>query len=226
MQTQLFGASPPATDPSLGAIGAAIDAGGATSDLFTKLLVAQIKNQNPLEPSDPGQFVNQLTQLSQMESLQALKKQSAASTAAVEAMQVLALGAQVGSVVTAISDRVVLDGDKVAASFTLKNAAANTSVVLTGPDQVAHRIELGARAPGEVNFTIDPAALGLAKGRHALRVETDTQEAVDVGVRGVLSRVKLSGAGGVVLQVGHLGEVAASAVTQFNGRPVSSVTPL
>jgi len=39
----------------------------ATKDMFTKLLVAQIRNQDPLSPTDPSQFVNQLTQLSQTE---------------------------------------------------------------------------------------------------------------------------------------------------------------
>ncbi|RZI59199.1 MAG: hypothetical protein EOP37_12495, partial [Rubrivivax sp.] len=44
----------------------------ATSSLFTTLLVAQIKNQDPLSPQDPSQFVSQLTQLSQVESMQKL----------------------------------------------------------------------------------------------------------------------------------------------------------
>jgi flagellar basal-body rod modification protein FlgD len=158
-----------------------------------------------------------------MESLQSLTQQTAASTSAMESMQVLALGAQVGSTVTAVSDHVVLDTDKVAATFTLKNAATTTSVVLTGSDKVEHRIELGTRAPGEVNFSIDPAALGLAKGTYALRVETDIKEVPAVGVSGVLGSVKLSATGGIVLNVSHLGEVAPSAVTQFNGRPSSSI---
>ena len=47
-------------------------ANGTPSELFTTLLVAQIRNQNPLEPTDPSEFVGQLTQLSQMEALQKL----------------------------------------------------------------------------------------------------------------------------------------------------------
>lgn len=34
---------------------------------FLKLLVAQIKNQNPLNPTDGVQFLTQLTQFSQLE---------------------------------------------------------------------------------------------------------------------------------------------------------------
>ena len=40
-----------------GGINSAIGANGEISNLFTTLLVAQIKNQNPLEPTDPAEFV-------------------------------------------------------------------------------------------------------------------------------------------------------------------------
>ena len=33
-----------------------------TSDMFMQLLVTQLKNQSPLDPVDPNQFVNQLVQ--------------------------------------------------------------------------------------------------------------------------------------------------------------------
>ena len=39
----------------------------ANSDTFLKLLVAQIQNQDPLNPSDSMQFVSQLAQFSQLE---------------------------------------------------------------------------------------------------------------------------------------------------------------
>ncbi len=39
----------------------------ANKDVFLKLLVAQVQNQNPLNPSDPVQFLSQLTQFSNLE---------------------------------------------------------------------------------------------------------------------------------------------------------------
>jgi flagellar basal-body rod modification protein FlgD len=41
--------------------------GMANTDTFLKLLVAQIQNQDPLNPSDSMQFVSQLAQFSQLE---------------------------------------------------------------------------------------------------------------------------------------------------------------
>ncbi|MBZ5575927.1 MAG: hypothetical protein LAP40_05140 [Acidobacteriia bacterium] len=51
------GASPAATVP----------AAAADKNMFLKLLVAQIRNQDPLNPSDPMQFVTQLAQFTQLE---------------------------------------------------------------------------------------------------------------------------------------------------------------
>jgi flagellar basal-body rod modification protein FlgD len=39
----------------------------ATKDMFLKLLVAQIKNQDPLNPADGTQFLTQLAQFQQVE---------------------------------------------------------------------------------------------------------------------------------------------------------------
>jgi flagellar basal-body rod modification protein FlgD len=41
---------------------------------FLQLLVAQIKNQNPLNPTDSMQFVTQLAQFSQLEQMLAVRK--------------------------------------------------------------------------------------------------------------------------------------------------------
>lgn len=38
-----------------------------TEQMFLQLLVAQMKNQDPTNPSDPTQFVTQLAQFSQLE---------------------------------------------------------------------------------------------------------------------------------------------------------------
>ena len=58
--------------------------GLANENTFLQLLVAQIKNQDPLQPADSIQFLSQLAQFSQLEQLigirQELKTQAAADT--------------------------------------------------------------------------------------------------------------------------------------------------
>ncbi len=48
--------------------------GGLGSDAFLKLLVAQLKYQNPMNPSDGTDMLNQTAQFTQVETLQSLAK--------------------------------------------------------------------------------------------------------------------------------------------------------
>lgn len=191
--------------------------GGDPSDLFTKLLVAQIKNQDPLEPSDPTQFVGQLTQLSQMESLQKLTSQNAGAAAALQELQVMALGSQVGSQVAVASDHVVFDGQPVQVGFTLQNASTDVALVLTGADGQERRIALGTRSAGAAEFTIDPAALGFAGGAYGIRVDTGSKENPSVEVAGRLNSIRLAPGGDTVINVSGVGQTVPAKITQFNG---------
>jgi flagellar basal-body rod modification protein FlgD len=190
----------------------------ATSDMFTKLLVAQIKNQDPLEPTDPSQFVNQLTQLSQTESLQSLSSQSATNATLLQSIQALALGAQVGSSVSVATDHVSLDGKTaVDGHFTLAGATSQTTLVLTDVAGQEHKFDMGRQASGDVAFAIDPAALGLPPGTYGVRVDTDTHEAPAIQVDGRLNGVHVAAGGGVSLSVAGIGDTDLSSVTAFNG---------
>jgi len=212
MQTTLLGAGAVA-NPTSGA--------SATSDMFTKLLVAQIKNQDPTSPTDPSTFVNQLAQLSQTESLQNLSDLTSANASVLQSMQVIAMGAQVGSTVTATTTTVQLGTSPVQGGFTLPDATTRATIVLTGADGAAHAVDLGPHGKGDVAFTLDPAALGLPAGAYDIAVRTDAKTGPDVQVTGTLASVKLSSTGAVALVVDDLGEISPSAVTAFLG-PVSA----
>lgn len=71
-----------AIDAASGASGATTAtsvAGAATNqlskDTFLQLLVAQIKNQNPLNPADGAQFLAELAQFSQLEQSMAIREE-------------------------------------------------------------------------------------------------------------------------------------------------------
>jgi flagellar basal-body rod modification protein FlgD len=201
---------------------------GATSagqDMFTKLLVAQIKNQDPLSPQDPSQFVQQLTQLSQTEALQNLANLTSSNASVLQSMQVLALGAQVGSDVQSTTDTVSLDGQtKVKGEVTLPASSAKTTLVLTSSSGTEHSIALGSLAAGTVPFAIDPAALGLPEGSYKIKVVTSGGEQTTVGIAGRLNSVRLGSGGSVILNVANVGEVAPSAITAFNGKSSAAAT--
>jgi len=191
--------------------------GGDSTELFTKLLVAQIKNQDPLQPSDPTEYVSQLTQLSQVESLQRLSSQNASTVSALQQLQVMGLGSQVGSQVSVVSDHVVLDGQPVQVGFNLDNASSDVALVLTSVSGQEKRIPLGTKTAGETQFTIDPSSLGLVPGSYGVRVETASKENPSIEVTGRLNNVRLVSGSDPVINVSGVGQTAPAKIAQFNG---------
>ncbi|MBB6562534.1 flagellar basal-body rod modification protein FlgD [Acidovorax soli] len=204
------------------AISSALGGGGSVSDLFVKLLVAQIRNQNPLEPTDPSEFVGQLTQLSQMEALQKLTEQGTTAASLMASTQMLTLGSQVGSSVTVQTDTLAVNGQPIALGFHLNSNSAQTTLVLTGSDGARHRVELGTHNTGDVKYTLDPTALGLAPGKYGVQVETSTQEAPAIEVTGELTNVRLTGSGSALLTVAGADQVQPGLITAFNGKPATA----
>lgn len=199
------------SDPITQALG-----GTELGQMFTKLLVAQVQYQDPLEPTDSSTFVTQLTQLSQTESLQSLQSQLATQSSILDSLQTMQLGAQVGSQVMVASDSVVLDQEVVHAVTSLE-AGANLTLVLTAADGKQTTVPLGPQPAGDVAFSIDPAVLGLSAGRYGVQLSDSNDQAHTVEVAGRLNAVRLSAAGTVAVQVQGLGDVAPSRITRFNG---------
>ncbi|WP_244130353.1 flagellar hook capping FlgD N-terminal domain-containing protein [Burkholderia sp. BCC0044] len=199
--------------------------GGNASHMFTKLLVAQIKNQDPLAPMEAGQFVTQFAQMSQVEAMQTLANLGSTAAAMQESMLVVTLGSQVGSLVRVRADAVELNDTVVKGGFTLESSASSVDVILTGPDGTEHTIALGARQAGDVDVDLDPDAHGLPPGRYALRVVADSGEKPGIELTGELQGVRVGAAGRVILAVAGVGDADTTDITRFLGRPNAAVTP-
>jgi flagellar basal-body rod modification protein FlgD len=223
METNLFTNSANASANAAAGSSTPLANGASESqEMFTKLLVAQIQNQDPLEPSDPSQFVQQLTQLSQTEALQNLASLTSNNASVLQSMQVLALGGQVGSNVMAAATSVQLDGAKVGGEVTLGAVSSKTTLVLTGSDGQDHELALGPLAAGSTPFSIDPTAMGLPAGSYKMKVVTSSGETPPVDIAGRLNSVRLGANGSIVLNIANVGEVAPGAITAFNGKPNST----
>lgn len=191
--------------------------GTELGQMFTKLLVAQVKYQDPLEPTDSSTFITQLTQLSQTESLQSLQSQLATQSSILDSLQTMQLGGQVGSTIMVSSDSVLLDGTTVQAGVNL-DAGAQLKLELTSAEGKLTIVDLGTQSAGDVRFAIDPVALGLPAGRYSMAVLDANNERHTVEVEGRLNAVRLTAAGTVALQVQGLGDVSPASVTRFVGQ--------
>jgi flagellar basal-body rod modification protein FlgD len=115
-------------------------------DTFLKLLVAQLKYQDPLHPADATQFLTQTAQFTQLETLQKIEKQQETQA---HASEMLAASSMVGRQVT------------YALNNGVQQAPTPTSVIAvrgTLPKDAA----VGSRAVATTNvFTKDGAAIPL-----------------------------------------------------------------
>ncbi|MGU3779434.1 flagellar hook assembly protein FlgD [Burkholderia metallica] len=192
--------------------------GGDVSDMFTRLLVAQVKNQDPLAPMEANQFVTQFAQMSQVEAMRTLANLSAATARTQESMLVVTLGSQVGSQVRVRSEKVELGEAVVKGSFKLESSASDVDVILTDGGGTEYTVSLGAKQAGDVDFNIDPAEHGLPPGNYKLRVVADSGEKPPVELNGDLQSVRLGTDGRVILTIAGIGDAEAADITRFLGR--------
>jgi flagellar basal-body rod modification protein FlgD len=185
--------------------------------MFTTLLVAQIQNQDPLNPTDPSQYITQLAQLSQVQALTTLTTQGSANATMLQNMQAQNLGLEVGSQVSVSTNQVTLAGQPVSGDFTLANNSSSTSLVVQSASGQQQSIALGAQSAGDVPFTINTTSLGLPAGSYSIKVVTSSGETPSISVTGTLNSVKISSSGSALLNVNGVGQVPASSITAFNG---------
>ncbi|HFK5799479.1 TPA: flagellar hook assembly protein FlgD [Enterobacter hormaechei subsp. oharae] len=188
------------------------------NNLFMQLLVAQIQNQDPLNPTDGTEYVGQLAQLTQVQSMETMSSLMANNAVLMDNLQTLSTGNLVGQKVMVQTDTVETDGSTgIEGRLTLEHAANTVTVIMKDESGNETKIELGKQEKGTVDFSVDPETQGLTAGKYTLSVVTDTEEtSVPIEVGGVVSNVRIPLDGSpTLLNITGIGEVAYNNITQF-----------
>jgi flagellar basal-body rod modification protein FlgD len=155
---------------------------------FLKLLVAQLKNQDPLAPQDNSQFVAQLAQFSSLQAamgtntrLDTITSQNQ-GTANSEAINLVGKKATVkGSLLTATGS-----GVAVPLAFTLAANTASTNVsIQDSTGKVIRTIPIGAHNAGLVKMSWDgrdDSGNVMPAGTYAVSIQAKTQDGGAVSV--------------------------------------------
>ena len=126
--------------------------GGA--DRFLKLLVAQMKNQDPLNPMDNAEVTSQMAQISTVTGIEKLNQSLAAMNGSFGAMQAMQSASLVGRGVMVPGATIRLDAKgNGGGGFELEAPAERVRVdILSTSGTVLDTIELGKRAAGRHSF--------------------------------------------------------------------------
>ncbi len=181
---------------------------------FIALMVAQIQNQDPTNPVDSTQFLQQYSAMSQVKSLENMSELSKSNLVLLDNLQTLTASGLVGQEVKVAVSRMQLDAEPVKAQINLQHASSSTVLTLRDRNGVKTEIPLGAHAAGLVPFEIDPKALGLEPGDYALEITTDAGEYPQIEISGLVSSVRVS-ANGPILDVVGAGSVPFYNITEF-----------
>lgn len=190
MITQAIGSTGYATAPEA-------PGGKLGKDEFLRLLVAQLRNQDPANPSRPEEFAAQLAQFSSLEQLvqvnETLSGQAEANAAMALALSNSAAVGVLGRTVLAVGNQVdvtAAGGDRVTVGVDGSGGTATVTLYDEGGREVGSR-EVGTLGPGRQEIELGSAAEGLPPGRYsyavsvqdeagnAVRVQTFTRAAID-----------------------------------------------
>lgn len=124
---------------------------------FLELLVAQLNNQNPLEPQENGEFIGQLAQFSTVEGVEKLNSSMETILSGYQSSQALQASSLVGRKVIVPSDKAVVDtAETFKASLVLPVSSSNVFVnVYDSAGTVVNRINMGQQESGNVSFMWD-----------------------------------------------------------------------
>jgi len=126
------------------------------SDRFMKLLVAQLNNQDPMNPMDNAQMTSQIAQINTVSGIQELNATMQSMASQFTSMQVLQGASMVGHGVMLDSNTLSVDGGVAKGAVNLSSKADKVTVSITTPGgQVLDTINLGALPAGQTNFSWD-----------------------------------------------------------------------
>ena len=197
--------------------------GGDAQNRFMTMLVAQMKNQDPLNPLDNAQVTSQLAQLSTVTGIDKLNSTLTSMQGAYQTSQSLQAASMIGHNVLAPGSNMTLSNGKAVFGVELTSPADDVKVaVLDASKKVVRTIDLGAKETSLSSLQWDGVTDDgntAADGTYTFKVSAvqggkDVSSSVVALALGQVSSV-MTGAGGVKLTVPSIGDVSLADVRQI-----------
>lgn len=145
------------TSSAASSIAAASSTSSDIQDRFLKLLVTQLKNQDPLNPMDNAQLTSQLSQISTVTGIEKLNSSMQSLAASFTSAQSLQSAGLIGHTIYTDGNTLGYNGSAAAlGGINLSQNADSVKVNVLGPSgNVVRQIDLGAQQAGLLAFNWD-----------------------------------------------------------------------
>ncbi|MBW7956325.1 MAG: flagellar biosynthesis protein FlgD [Deltaproteobacteria bacterium] len=179
-------------------------------DAFLKLLVTQLQNQDPLNPTDNTEFVAQLAQFSSLEGIQNLNSTMTGMAGSLGSLSDMGSAGLIGRMVKAEAEGFEhAAGQEHGIGFELGSASNSTQLTISNEYGLAVRsIDLGPLPAGEHEIVwdgTDGSGSPLPTGKYAFSVNAKGSNGSAIGAAkyllGFVTGVNLADAGGASLYV-------------------------
>lgn len=127
-------------------------------DEFLKLMIAELNNQNPLDPQDNGEFIAQLAQFSTVEGLDKLNNTTEGMSDGMRSNQALQASALVGQsvIVEGNETGLLLNNGIISGYSEIPESTSNVTLSIHDKNgQLVEQIPLGNHAAGEMSIRWD-----------------------------------------------------------------------
>ena len=210
-----------ATNAAAAATAASSSSAANTQDRFLKLLVTQMKNQDPLNPMDNAQVTSQMAQLSTVSGIDKLNVTLQALSNSMTSNQSVQAASMIGHGVLVPGNGVDLANGSAFGGFELTESADRVNITIKDKAGVLVRnIQLGVQPAGTGHWQwdgLDNNGAKVAEGSYTFAANADQAGKKNdvLGLQfGMVNSVS-QGKQGVTLSVGQLDGVAISQVKQI-----------
>lgn len=198
--------------------------GGTAAELgdrFLKLLVTQLKNQDPMNPMENAEMTMQLAQMSTVEGINKLNTSMENLLSGYQSAQTVQATAMIGHQVLTEGNVLALSGGGAVGGADLDAAADSVTVtVMSKSGQVLDTLQLGEQPAGELRFAwdgVDTAGNTMADGWYQFKVSAKSAgKSVDAATLAYVpvNSVRVEN-GSVSLELGGIGKCSLDKVRQI-----------
>lgn len=195
------------------------------SDQFLHLMLAQIKNQDPMKPMENGEFLSQLAQMNMASGVSEMKESFSSVAETLQSNQALQASSMVGRTVVVPSESAPLVNGKLQGAIALSEDVTKAEVRIYSQEGVlVNTIKMGANASGLTEFNWngkDQNGNLLPDGEYEVKAtawfDNGLSESVPTVANAVVESVTIGRGGqGLALNLDGLGSWRMSDVLQIH----------
>lgn len=201
------------------------DASSLDQNDFMKLMLQQLKSQDPLNPADNTEFISQMAQLTSVSGISEMNENLAGLTKSLYSAQLLDASSLIGKDVLLETDVAALPpSGSVQGQVNLATSTTALDIEIIAPTgEVIGKVPLGPQRAGAVAFEWNGVGLNgerMPPGTYQIRanyLNGNTLEAVATEVRSEVMSVSVPAGGGTPqVQVQGLGTVSMSQIIEIS----------